>query len=68
VSQRLFEGDIITEEMIGTEAQVFARIYVKAKNAVELRAVVIEILAKIKIFNSEGESLLISGFNPKNIN
>ena len=37
VSRRLFEGDTVSREMVGTEAQVMARLYVKCKTKEELK-------------------------------
>ena len=68
ISQRLFEGDIVTEEMIGTEAQVVARIYVKGQTTIELKQCVVDILSKVKISNSHGESMLISSIDSRYIN
>lgn len=62
VSRRLFEGDKITDEMVGTESQVMARIYVHCETKSELKAKISEIQNTIKVFDRMNNNQLISGF------
>jgi biotin carboxylase len=68
ISQRLFKGDIVSEEMVGTEAQVVARIYVKGDSAIELRQYIESILDNIQILDPHGVSILLSSIKLININ
>jgi hypothetical protein len=62
ISQRLFESDIITEDMIGTESQVMARIYVCCNTKTELKNKILEIHNTIKVFDQNNNNQLISSF------
>lgn len=62
ISKRLFENDEITEEMIGTESQVMARIYVCCETKQELKNKILEIQNTIKVFNHNNNNQLIKGF------
>lgn len=57
ISQRLFKGDVISENMIGTEAQVFARIYLQTDSTgININ----QILNSIKILDNLGVNLVIN--------
>jgi biotin carboxylase len=62
ISQRLFESDIITEDMIGTESQVMARIYVCCNTKTELKNKILEIHNTIKVFDQNNNNQLIISF------
>jgi len=62
ISRRLFEGDIISEEMTGTESQVMARIYMCCKTKQELQNKISEIYNTIKVFDKDNNNQLINGF------
>jgi biotin carboxylase len=62
ISKRLFEGDEISENMVGTESQVMARIYVCCKTKQELKNKISEIYNTIKIFDKNNNNQLINGF------
>jgi len=49
VVQRLHVGDCVEEAMIGTEAQVFARVYLRAKSCCELDRAIIEINQAMRV-------------------
>ena len=68
VSQRLFEGDIVGQDMVGTEAQVLARIYIKANNSDILLREITEVQNNINAFNPEGENLLLTGLDTSILN
>jgi len=62
VSRRLFEGDVVSEEMVGTESQVMARIYMCCKTKQELKDKISEIYNTIKVFDKNNNNQLINGF------
>ena len=62
ISRRLFEGDIVSEEMTGTEGQVMARIYMCCKTKQELKDKISEIQNTIKVFDKNNNNQLINGF------
>lgn len=62
ISRRLFESDIISEEMTGTESQVMARIYICCKTKQELQNKISEIHNTIKVFDKDNNNQLINGF------
>ena len=66
ILQRFIEGDQITEDMIGTERQVFCRIYVnmKTNNINDLYKEIKEIKEKIKVKDMEKGSLIIDDLLP----
>ena len=66
LEQRLKEGDEVREEWVGTEKQVFARLYLHADSKEELAAVIAEYQRKIEVFDMEGKSMLLHGFNVNN--
>lgn len=62
ISRRLFENDIINEEMIGTESQVMARIYICCQTKQELQNKILEIQNTIKVLDENNNNQLINGF------
>ena len=62
ISQRLVEGDEITEEMTGTEAQVMARLYIHCQTQEELKAKLVEIYSTVKVLDENNNNQLIDGF------
>jgi hypothetical protein len=63
ISKRLFEGDTITEDMVGTESQVMARVYMCCKTKQELKNKISEIYNTIQVFDTDNNNQLITGFN-----
>ncbi len=61
--QRLFEGDVVPEEWIGNEKQVFTRLYLVCDSQELLADALFEYMGKIKVFDSEGNDMLLTGFN-----
>ena len=59
IIQRLFVGDKVTKEMIGTEAQVFARMYLTSKSKNEVLHKVKYYQNKIQVFNSNKSQMLL---------
>lgn len=62
ISRRLFEGDIITSDMVGTESQVMARLYLKCKTKEELQSKLSQIYATVTVLDTENNNQLINGF------
>jgi hypothetical protein len=62
ISKRLFENDIITEEMVGTESQVMARIYICCNTESELKNKISEIYNTIKVLDKDNNNQLINSF------
>lgn len=57
--QRFHVGDRINKELVGTEGQVFARIYVKSQNSSDLIEVINLIKNHIKVSDRKGNSMLV---------
>lgn len=64
VIERFAEGDEITLDMIGTERQVFLRIFMKSPNKKILRNVVQDFQNRLKVIGANGENLLMQSLNP----
>ena len=62
ISRRLFEGEVITEDMVGTESQVMARIYLCCKTKQELKNKLSEIYSTIKVLDKDNNNQLINRF------
>jgi biotin carboxylase len=62
ISRRLFEGEVITEDMVGTESQVMARIYLCCKTKQDLKDKISEIYNTIKVFDKDNNNQLINRF------
>jgi hypothetical protein len=59
IVQRLYEGDTITKEMVGTEAQVIARIYLISDNRIQLENRISDLKSNIDIFDISKNSILL---------
>lgn len=62
VSQRFNSGDIITDEMLGTERQVAARIYVTCDSEIELKNKIDEIQSKTKVLDINNNNQILDKF------
>lgn len=62
VSQRFNSGDVITDEMIGTERQVAARIYITCNSETELKNKIEEIQSKTKVLDINGNNQILDKF------
>lgn len=62
--QRLHEGDDVPEEWIGTEKQVLTRLYIVCDNKQELADCIKEYREKIKVYDENGNNMLLNGFDP----
>ena len=65
--ERFKENDIIDTNMIGTERQVFARIYVQCQQFDELKDKVAEFKKTLEIKDIHGENMIIDWVSPDSI-
>lgn len=63
--QRLHEGDEVLHSWIGTEKQVLARLYIVSKTKQELGDALTEYMEKVSVFDTDGNEMLLHGFNVK---
>lgn len=63
--RRLGVGDRILPEWIGTEKQVLTRMYMVCDSKEALAACLAEYQEKVKVFDGEGRSMLLKGFDPR---
>lgn len=61
--QRLHEGDSVLKEWIGTEKQVLTRMYLVCDSKDELAACLKEYQNKIRVYDENGNNLVLNGFN-----
>lgn len=61
--QRLQEGDDVLAEWVGIEKQVLTRIYLVCDSKEELAACLKEYQAKIKVYDENGNNLVLNGFD-----
>ena len=64
VIERFAEGDEITSDMIGTERQVFLRVFLKSPNRKVLRSVIQDFQNRLQVTGENGENLLMPPLNP----
>lgn len=62
ISQRFFEGDEVDEKVIGTEGQVFARIYCSFGKVRNINKIIEDIENSIDVIDVNGNSLKLKGF------
>ncbi len=67
VLQRLHEGDAVTREMVGTEAQVVARIYMVCATREEMWSKVKQLQEDVDIYDENGRSMLLRGLDSERI-
>lgn len=63
IVQRFNEGDEVKEEWIGTEKQVFARLYLCTDTKEQMKDAINEYQNKAKVIDDKGNSLLLKGFD-----
>lgn len=61
--QRFNIGDEITDQMQGTERQVFLRIFMHCKNESELKLTIKDFQNRLKVLTPSGENLLLPSLN-----
>jgi biotin carboxylase len=63
VITRLKVGDIITNDIIGTEKQVFCRIYITASSKEELKTVLKTLQNNLQVFSTQNQNMVLNGFD-----
>ena len=61
--QRLHEGDTVIPEWIGNEKQVLTRMYLVCDSKEELAECLKEYQAKVKVYDEDGDDMLLKGFD-----
>lgn len=61
--QRIYEGDTVLSEWTGTEKQVMTRLYMVCDTKKELAECLGEYQDKIKVYDENGNNMVLSGFN-----
>ncbi|WP_303790108.1 acetyl-CoA carboxylase biotin carboxylase subunit family protein [Ruminococcus flavefaciens] len=61
--QRLHEGDTVVPEWIGNEKQVLTRLYLVCDSKQELADKLNEYEQKVRVFDENGNNMLLKGFN-----
>ncbi len=60
--QRLYEGDHVPGQWIGTEKQVMTRLYLVCDSKQELADALTEYMRKVEVLDQENRSMLLQGF------
>ncbi len=63
--QRLYENTEVLKEWIGNEKQVLTRVYIVCDSKKEICDKLTEFQAKVKVTDTEGNDMLLRGFDPK---
>lgn len=63
IVQRFKVGDTVMHEWIGTEKQVFARLYLCANTKQELAETLFTFMNEVHVINEHGDNMLLKGFN-----
>ena len=61
--QRLYEGDSVNSEWVGTEKQVMTRLYLLCDTKEELADTLKEYMEKIKVYDTDGNNMVLNGFD-----
>ena len=64
--QRLRAGDIVLPEWIGTEKQVFTRLYLVSESKTELAERLRYYMDTVRVFDQHGNNMLLHGFDVEN--
>lgn len=64
--QRLMPGDEILKEYVGTEKQVFTRLYLVCETKQELAETLEEYMSKVSVKDENGKEMILHGFDIKN--
>lgn len=67
VVQRFTEGEVVPESAMGTERQVFLRLFIVCDNRVQLKAVVQDLQDRVKVWDETNQSMLIKGLDAEQI-
>jgi len=68
VLDRFKTGDVVTPDMLGTERQVFARIYIEGNSTPELNQKIDEIKNNLIIHDEQGKDMILYWVDPSIIN
>jgi len=63
IVQRFYEGDEVRESFLGTEKQVFCRIYVVVDSKEEAVDIVKKIKEKVHVYDKDGREMILDFFN-----
>lgn len=63
IVQRFIEGDEVKDEWIGTEKQVFARLYLCTDTKEQMKDAINEYQKKVKVIDDKSNNLLLKGFD-----
>lgn len=63
--QRLYEGDIVQHDWIGTEKQVLTRLYIVCDTKSELDDTLNEYMNNVSVVDKNGNEMLLHGFDVK---
>lgn len=66
VLERFKEGDTVPKEWLGTEKQVYSRIYLSAPSISEVNGKISKIKALLEIKNTNGENMILEWLKPFN--
>lgn len=61
--QRLYIGDEVKQEWVGTEKQVLTRLYLVCDNKKELAETLTEYMDKVKVFDEDDNLMVLNGFH-----
>ena len=61
--RRLYEGDTVLPEWVGTEKQVMTRLYLVCKDKQALADALKEYMDKIRVYDAEGNAMALHGFD-----
>jgi biotin carboxylase len=64
IIERFKVGDYVSEEMIGNERQVFARLYIVASSIDELYDKVVAMEGQIRVYDDAGKDMIVEWMNP----
>ena len=68
VLDRFKRGDVVHSKMLGTEKQVFARIYLVAENIIEINKKICEFRDLLKITDAKRQDMILEWLEPFNEN
>ena len=63
VVQRFERGEAVTRDMVGTERQVFARLFVVSPNRERLRETVSNLKTTLQVVDQDDHNMLLKGLN-----
>jgi len=63
--QRLYSGDEVKSEWIGTEKQVMTRLYLVCDSKEELAEKLIDYMNRVKVYDDFGYNMALHGFDVK---